>query len=132
MNERLAKEDENFNEKFDEYINRVIGNINKATDAYTTSIEENSKTYLSTETEILNKINEYGDAIVNILNDIYKNTGYNPNNPNGSSPSYVQYLEGQATYNADKSLPPIQGTHDAFMSGNGKPMTIAANSIYEL
>ena len=134
MNERLAKEQEDFNAKLDEYVSKITENVNKATQVYENSLAQNAQAYQASADDVVKNIQTYGEAIVSVLNDIYQKTGYNPNNPNGSSPSYVQFKENQATYEADKSLSsvkayPTQRANDAFMSGDGKPMTVAANSI---
>lgn len=134
MNERLAKEQEDFNAKLDEYVSKITENVNKATQVYENSLAQNAQAYQASADDVVKNIQTYGEAIVSVLNDIYQKTGYNPNNPNGSSPSYVQFKENQATYEADKSLSsvkayPTQRANDAFMSGNGNPMTVSAKTV---
>ena len=126
MNERLAKEQEDFNAKLDEYVSKITENVNNATQTYENSLAQNAQAYQASADDVVKNIQTYGEAIVGVLKDIYQKTGYNPNNPNGSSPSYVQFKENQATYEADKSLSPV---NDAMAFGNGNPMTVSARTV---
>ena len=126
MNERLAKGQEDFNAKLDEYVSGITENVNNATKMYENSLAQNAKAYQASADDVVKNIQTYGEAIVGVLNDIYQKTGYNPNNPNGSSPSYVQFKENQAPYEADKSLPPV---NDAMAFGNGNSMTVSAKTV---
>ena len=131
MNERLAKENEDFNEKFEFYIGKVSDNMSAATEAYKNSLQQDAEAYKTTAKEVVDKIEEYGGAVVNILNDIYRGLGYENN-----APTYQQFIKDEAPYTANKDLPQVKEyeekskkTNDAFISGGGKPMTVAANSI---
>ena len=128
MNERLAKENEDFNEKFEFYIGKVSDNMSAATEAYKNSLQQDAEAYKTTAKEVVDKIEEYGGAVVNILNDIYRGLGYKNN-----APTYQQFIKDEASYTTNKNLPQVKEykkkTNDAFISGGGKPMTISANSI---
>ena len=100
MNERLAKENEDFNEKFEFYIGKVSDNMSAATEAYKNSLQQDAEAYKTTAKEVVDKIEEYGGAVVNILNDIYRGLGYENN-----APTYQQFIKDEASYTANKDLP---------------------------
>ena len=126
MNERLAKGVEDFNTKFDGYVQSITENMNKATGEYVNSLERTLKEHTEGWRNVEKAIRDESRRMIFALTDMYNATQYRTTGIGQQPISYRKYFDDE--YEANAMSKPTK-TDDAMIYGNGSSMTISANTI---
>jgi hypothetical protein len=132
LNERLIIEEENFNKKFDEYIQNITKNIGEATKTYAGSLESTLKEHTKEWDKVKEAIYNQTKSLMSALNDIYKSTsnsgfynGVAGNTKNGGTfinstnmPSYETFIQGEAQVSRMNETPSTTTVNDGIISSN--------------
>jgi len=118
MNERMAKEMQDFYTNFNTYVTKITENMNAATEAYTSSLKQNSQEqFVAKAQEIVSTIQNSSNVIVGKLEAIYQKMG--------------NYYDQNITVNGQKgnnyTVP--DSVNDGIAIGENRPMFLNAKNV---